>query len=93
MLLGSHNDEPATGGVLSGRHVEPATLINNGEDDAAQIDDAFQKFGRPWQPGDLLGNAGDFIDCFNRKRELIPVQFERQEAKVPAGGFADTGNR
>jgi hypothetical protein len=83
MTLRAHDDETPTLGILGGRHVEPTALIDDGQDVAAQVHDAFEELGGLRQAGNLGRELADLVDGLDRQPELVATQPEHEERLLP----------
>jgi hypothetical protein len=92
MTLGSHHDQPPVARILEPRHPEPPPLIDHRHDVAAQIDQPFEKSRRLGDAGDLVGNAGDFVDRIDGKPEFIVSKPKHQEFGFHAPDLPGTGD-
>ena len=87
MALGPDDDQAAAFQLLQRRHVEAATLIDDRQDLAAQIDDAFEELGRLRKARDLVGYARHFVDRFDGQAELVGAEAEHHELAFLAAGL------
>ena len=82
VALGFYDHKSARLAPFELRHIEAAPLIHDGQHLTAQIHDAFQKFGRFGNAGDLRRHLRDFDDGIDWNSEFVVRQTKYQDNQL-----------